>query len=183
MAETLALEKLYDDVRALFTGEGTICTHTFGWRTPANQRIGTRIAWVPGDPRGNAGEDAPARNVGRNPRPIATLRELFTCYISADDPDDPENEALQYRATRLLYDAWRRAMYLSAHGTFAIRSTSWEIDKNERRRGACIVCVVALEAMIPDEPLVSVPVDTKIHLTTTELDASDEQDISPADVP
>lgn len=183
MADTLALEKLYTDTIALFDGEGTICENVFGWRTPANQRVGNRIAWVPGDPRGNAGEDAPARNPGRNPRPLATLRELFTCYISAQDPADPENEELQYKTTRLLYDAWRRAIYLAAHGTFAIKSTSWEIDKNERRFGTTLVCVVAIESMIPDEPLVAVPVDTAVRLTTTELDQSEVKNVSAADVP
>lgn len=182
-SDTLALEKLYADVIDRFAGEGTICDNLFGWRTPQQQVIGPRIVWVPGDAGGSAGEDGPARNPGRNPRPIGTLRELFHVIISASDSSAPENELLQYKATRLLRDAWHRAVYLSARGTFQLKSEGWVIDKNERRFGTALRVVVEIQSMIPDEPLVGVPVDTVALLEITALDATDTLTVSPADVP
>ena len=183
MADTLALEKLYTDVVALFAADGTSCTHLFGWRAPAQQVIGPRIAWVPGDASGAVGQDGPARNPGRNPRPIGTLHELFQAVVSSSDPSDPENELLQYKATRLLRDAWHRAVYLSAHGTFQIRSEAWVIDKNERRFGTALRIVCEIESMIPDEPLPIAPVDTVAVLALDELDQTDTLTVSPADAP
>lgn len=182
-ADTLALEKLYNDVVDRFAGEGTICDNLFGWRIPAQQVIGPRIAWVPGDPSGSAGEDGPARNPGRNPRPIGTLHELFYVVISASDASAPENEFLQYKATRLLRDAWHRAVYLAARGTFQIKSETWVVDKNERRFGSALRVVCTIQSMIPDEPLVGVPVDTVAQLAITSLDATDNLTVSPADEP
>lgn len=183
MADTLALEKLYQDVVARFTAEGTSCTSLFGWRIPAQQVIGSRIAWVPGDQSGNAGQDGPARNPGRNPRPLGTLNELFTVIISSSDPTDPENELKQYKATRLLRDAWHRAVYLAARGTFAIQSETWIIDKNERRFGTALRVVVAIQSMIPDEPIETAPVDTSAVINVATLDQTETLTVSPADAP
>jgi hypothetical protein len=163
LADTLALEKLYSDVVARFTTDATFGTtpsaaaaaataNPFGWRqTSRQERPGPRIVWVPGDDRtGNVGEIAPPRYPGRNPRPLGTLVELFTVYITSQDPTAPENEAAQYKATRLLFDAWYRAVYLAAHGTYTIDSVEWEIEKTQRRWGAAIRVVGSVQAMIPD---------------------------------
>lgn len=183
MADTLALEQLFSDVVARFAGDGTACANLFGWRAPAQQVIGPRIAWVPGDASGTVGQDGPARNPGRNPRSIGTLRELFQCVISSSDPTDPENELLQYRATRLLRDAWHRAVYLAARGTFQIRSEAWLIDKNERRFGTALRIVCEIESMIPDEPLPIAPVDTGAVIAVSALDQTETFTVLPADAP
>jgi hypothetical protein len=183
MTDTLALEQLYNDVVARFTAEGTSCTSLFGWRVPAQQVLGARIAWVPGDPSGNAGQDGPARNPGRNPRPIGTLRELFHVIISSSDLTAPENELRQYKATRLLRDAWHRAVYLAAHGTFAIQSETWIVEKNERRFGAALRIVCVIESMIPDEPATTAPVDTSAVIDVSSLDQTETLTVSPADAP
>jgi hypothetical protein len=183
MADTLALEQLFTDVVARFAGDGTSCANFFGWRAPAQQVVGNRIAWVPGDPAGSVGQDGPARNPGRNPRPLGTLRELFHVIISSSDPSAPETELLQYRATRLLRDAWHRAAYLSARGTFQIRSEAWVIDKLERRFGTALLLVCEIESMIPDEPLASAPVDTVAVIAVSELDQTETFTVSPADAP
>lgn len=183
MADTLALEKLFADVVARFAAEGTVCTNLFGWRVPPQQVIGPRIAWVPGDPSGSVGQDGPARNPGRNPRPLGTLHELFQVIISASDPTEPENELLQYRATRMLRDAWHRAVYLSARGTFQFRSEAWLIDKNERRLGTALRIVCEIQSMIPDEALPTAPVDTDAALEVSALDTTDTLPVSPADAP
>jgi hypothetical protein len=181
--DTLALEKLYRDVVELFAGEGTQADNLFGWRIPAQQVIGPRIAWVPGDPSGKAGQAGAARNPGRNPRPIGTLYEKFHVVISAQDPTDPENELLQYKATRLLRDAWHRAVYLSARGTFALDSEDWDQTAKERRFGTALIIVCTIQSMIPDEPLVAVPVDTGAVIAVSTLDTTDTLTVSPADEP
>ena len=184
MADTLALEKLYQDVVARFAAEGTACDNFFGWRVPAQQVLRARIAWVPGDPSGSiVGEESAARNPGRNPRPIATLRELFQVIISAADLTAPENELLQYKAARLLRDAWHRAAYLAAHGTLKLVSETWIVDKNERRFGASIRVVCAIESMVPDEPLETAPVDTSAVINVATLDKTETLTVSPADAP
>lgn len=158
MADILALEKLFDDVSARFASESTNAVNVFGWKAPAHQLTSNRIAWVPGAPSGALGDDAPARNPGRNPRPIATLLEQFHVVISASDGTAPEDERAQYHATRVLRDAWQRACYLAAHGTFGIKSQQWLVDKTQRRFGAAIVAVCWIEAMVPDA-VVPVPDD------------------------
>jgi hypothetical protein len=81
----------------------------------------------------------------------------------------PENELLQWKATRLLFDAWYRAVYLAAHGTFEIQDSRWVIDKTERRRGNAIRVLGAIQSMVPDSEIPSAPVDTHAEITLTEL--------------
>lgn len=146
MAITLALEKLYTDVRDLLPD----VPQPFGWREPTKKGDSPRIVWVPGDDNGSMGELGGARYPGRMPRPIATLAELFTVYIFAQDQLDPEDEFKQYKAARLLFDRWLGAVYRSAHGTFRIESNDWVTDAKERRFGACITVLAAIDAMVPD---------------------------------
>lgn len=153
MAIVLALPKLFTDVSALVTATtpGVVCA--FGWREPYKHVAGAsaaRLVFVPGDANGSLGEDLPARNIGRNPRPIATLGELFHVFVTAYDASAPENELAQYKAARILFDEWRRAMHVAAHGTFEIQSARWNTDKTERRYGAEIVVTCAIQSMIPD---------------------------------
>jgi len=176
MAEILALVKLYTDVAARFALETPDVKNVFGWREPARQHVGRRIAWVPGDPGGSLGKHGPARNVGRNPRPLATINELFHCVISAADPDPAkaESELAQYIAARALRDAWERAVYHAAHGTFTIESESWDIDRqNERRYGAALVVVCSVQSAVLDEVLEGVPADTTIETELSELDVTE----------
>jgi hypothetical protein len=182
MAIILALEKLFDDVEARFALDGMLrptgplAPSTFGWRQPSRQEIpGPRIIWVPGDDgHGAVGRLAPPKYPGREPnRPLATLWEDFTVYIHGQDPTAPENERAQWKATRLLFDAWIRAVYLAAYGTFEITSTEWVIDKNQRRFGTAIRVLGAIQAMIPDETMTLVggaPEELGADIPVTELD-------------
>lgn len=182
MADTLALEKLFDDVEARFLAENTLAEHVFGWREPARHAVGPRIAWVPGDPAGNLGAVLPARNPGRNPRPLATVQELCTVEISSGDPRVPEDERAQYRAVRLLRDAWHRAAYLAARGTFAIRSETWIVDKKERRHGAALRIVFSIDSMVPDTARETAPVDTGAEVDVEQLDTTERVSV-PAPTP
>jgi hypothetical protein len=162
MVDTLALPKLYTDVKARFSAESTTANVVFGWREPAkqiNQGPGraNRICIVPGDESGDIGEITSARNPGRNPRPLATLNEVFSVYVFGWDSSAPEDELKQYIATRFLYDAWYRAVYLAAHGTFQVLSAKWVTTQMERRFGAEILAVYAIESMIPDSPWTIAP--------------------------
>lgn len=154
MADTLALSYLVANVEA----EIPTTAFAFGWREPTkqtNQGAGraNRILFVPGDDEsGDMGKDAPARSPGRNPRPLATVLELFTVYVWAYDPTAPENELKQYEAARFLYDAFRRAMYRAARGTIAVEKQGWQTKSKERRFGAEIRVLCSVQAMIPDEP-------------------------------
>lgn len=173
-AVCLALPELFDAVVARFDLDSTAADQHFGWREPPRHKTShARIVWVPGDEGANTGNVDPARNPGGNPRSLATLRELFTVYIGADDPRFPEDERAQYVATRLLFDAWVRAVYLAAHGTFLIESVSWNTSKTERRHGAELVCVCWVEALIPDAPYALAPTDTEASILTS-LDDVDE---------
>jgi hypothetical protein len=184
VAVKLALPKLLDDVVERFALEGPwVVTpapaaeppvvgvpvpNLFGWRSKAKQLVtGTRIVWIPGDDAsGNVGKLAPARHPGRNPRPLHTLHELCTVYIVANDATAAEDERKQYEATRLLYDAWLRAVYRAAHGTYEIVSSSWVTDKLERRFGATLRVLISVEAMVPDAVQTAAPVDTHAEITT-----------------
>lgn len=177
MADTLALEKLYADVVAQFAADGTTADQPFGWRPDVQQVIAPRITWQPGDASGSLGKMAPPRNPGRNPRPLGTLLELFTCVISAQDPTDPEDELKQYKLTRLLYDAWYRAVYLNAYGTFSIERSDWVRVGviTQRRFGTAIRVVGTIQSMIPDAVLDSVPVDTVAVIGVSELNVTQTQ--------
>jgi hypothetical protein len=177
---TLALEKLYADVTARFAAEGTPAVNVFGWRQPALQQVHVaRISWVPGDATGSVGRVGPARNPGRDPRPLATLREYFTVTIATSDPTAPEDEMKQYIATRLLRDAWHRAVYLAAHGTFTIESERWMTDRKERRYGAALRVLCTIEAMVPDIAPESMPISVGGVLDINELDVTEPIDIAP----
>jgi hypothetical protein len=164
-----ALPTLFDAVIARFEADGTKADNLFGWREPSKWKQSSvpRVVWVPGGDGEDAGEIRAARNPGANPRSIATLGELFTAHITGSDPQFPEDERKQYEATRLLFDAWYRAVYKAAHGTFSVASLSWNVSKNERRNGTELVCVCELEAMIPDLPVVFAPTDAEAEITTS----------------
>lgn len=175
MATILALEKLYGDVTAAFAADLRNVPQPFGWRaTAAQQPAPERIVWIPGDDEnGDLGKIAPPKYPGRNPRPLATLGELFTCRISAHDPAAPTDEALQYRATRLLFDEWFRAIRRAAPGQFEILKAAWIIEKTQFRFGTAIRVLGAIQSMIPDYTHGSAPVDTKAAVTLVELSRSE----------
>ncbi len=179
MSTILALTKLYDDVVARMDADAlaagaTVVPQAFGWRSPAQQPRAPRIVWVPGDDTGGAlGDVRAARSPGRNARPLVTLGELFTVYLEAVDTTAPEDERAQYQAARELFDAWLRAVYLAARGTFQIRAASWVIERKERRYGATVRVLGEIEAMVPDAAFGVAPVDTRGEIDVDELDASE----------
>lgn len=183
MADVLALSKLFADVTARFEADSTDVPNLFGWRVPSQQlTTGQRIVWVPGDPSGSAGEIAPPRNPGGNPRSLGVLLEIFTVWITGIDGTDPENETAQYIATRSLYDAWYRAVYLAAVGTFSIKSTAWVVNRKERRHGATLCVVATVQAKIPDEAFPVVDVSAaEARITVKELDVTEQWETEPVD--
>lgn len=175
----LALTSLFDAVVERMSDDADAAglapvPHAFGWREPAKRTDSMRIEWVPGDDEsGQMGALGQAKQPGRNPRPLATLHELFTVYIEAVDLGDAENERAQYVAARKLYDAWLRAVYLAARGTFTIEATRWVIDQTVRRYGATIRVLASIEAMVPDAPLELAPADTRAVIDVHELDVTE----------
>lgn len=174
MADTLALEKLFDDVVARFAAESTSVPNVFGWREPKHRGAQqNRICWVPGDPSGAAGEVVSAHSPGGNPRSIGTLLELFTVYVEARDATDLENELAQWKAARLIFDAWFRAAYLSVRNLLTVKSAAWMVDRTARRHGATVRIVCTVQAMIPDVAYVAAEdVEAVVDM---QLDADDDE--------
>ena len=85
----------------------------------------------------------------------------FTVYVEGYDATDARSERAQYQITRELWDAYYRALYLSAHGTFEVLSMKWDTSKNTAQRGAMLVATIAIQAMIPDAALETAPADTR----------------------
>lgn len=154
-----ALEHLLAGVRRVFADDELDVPNLFGWREKAKKdTTGTRIVWVPGDDlSGDVGTLGPARHVGRNPRPLATLNEIATVYLVAFDKSRPEDEASQYHAARLLFDAWYRAAHRVAYGTFQIVRTQWLVSTRERRAGATLRVTLSIQAAILDHPVGTIP--------------------------
>jgi hypothetical protein len=194
MAVVLALPRLYDAVVARFAADAAALeqdppavppAQPFGWRAPAQQPRGARIVWVPGDDSsGDLGELGPAKQPGRDPaRPLATLGELFTVYLEAHDGSAPENERAQYQATRELFDAWWRAVYLAAHGTVTVEDARWMTARKERRFGATLRVLASVEAMVPDAPYAYAPLDTRAVIDVEELDHAEQMQTAEAPEP
>lgn len=173
MSIILAVPRLFDAVVALAATESDPSVpQVFGWRELAKHPIGPsagtarRIVWVPGDDASGAmGDLGPARQPGRNPRPLATLHELVTVYLETVDLGAPENERTQYQACRELYDAWYRWVHLSAPGTFEIVSSGWVTTQKERRFGTAIRVVLAVQAMVADSTLSTIGTDARAEWT------------------
>lgn len=175
MADRFAAEYYFDAVAARFTAEGTAATNVFGWRSVQQHPDSNRVSWVPGDPSGKMGELVGAKQPGRNPRSIATVRELFTVYIDAVDTSDLENERVQYHAARLLFDAWFRALYLAGHGNIAVRSVDWNGDALVRRYGCTLRVTVSIDGMVPDTAAALAPVDTSAIVDLTVQDNTETE--------
>lgn len=179
MSSQLALLWLFDQVELRFKADGVPATNLFGWRIPAQHAIGNRVAWVPGDPTGAFGQVVAARNPGGYPRSLATTREVFTVIINGQDPDEPEDERLQYQIVRFLRDAWYRAVYQTVHGAWSLKAEQWLVDRTERRYGAALRIVADIEATVPDlpwsqnPPWADAPADTTVSIDVTELDVTE----------
>jgi hypothetical protein len=176
MAIVLAVPRLFDLVVAKAASESTPSVlQVFGWRElakhPTGPNAGTarRVVWVPGDDEnGDLGELGPAKQPGRNPRPLATLDELVTVYLEAVNMSTAsvlEMERAQYQAARELFDAWFRWLHLVAPGTFELKSSRWVISQKERRFGASIRVVLAVQAMVPDVVLSTIGTDARAEWT------------------
>lgn len=162
-----ALAKLYGDVVTFMRNDGSrAAEHKFGWREPPRVDGPTnRIVWVPGDDAsGDLGKWSPPKYPGRLPaRPLATILELFTVYITGAPPEPRalESEEDAYDFTRELLDDWIRAVTRSAFGTFEPVSLRWLKDAPVLNYGATVRVVCAIQSMVPDSTVSSAPVDVK----------------------
>ena len=185
MTDTLALEQVFNDVRARFASESPGVSVVFGWREPTkqlNQGTGTanRIVFEPGRDK-KAGTYTKPRRPGQNPRPLKTLVEFATVYVWAYDSDAPNDEMLQWKACRLLHDSVIRAVELSARGANAnlpvVYSDPEWLGPNERRHGAELRFTLQLESQIPDVPLTEVLAGGEIsHYINSDNAGPDELD-------
>lgn len=168
----------------------TVPKFAFGTREPAKRDALPRIVFVPGDDS-DVGEVGPVVKPGRNPRPLATLHELVTVFVEGFDGTAglAEDELAQWKATRLLFDAFLRAIYLAAYGTYAIRSTKWLNERSTRRHGYAIACVLSVGSMVPDAPAALAPVNVNAGVETTivieddDSDQTDDETVTAEDTP
>jgi hypothetical protein len=186
-APTFAVPHLIAGVAAVFADDGCVAPQLFGKRQRDSQPTTIRrVVWLPGDDRSKKfGTLGPPRDPGIPPRSIATTHELTTVYIHAADVALPEQQLAQYAEVRALYDAWVRAVYLTAHGTYEILDLSYHESQNERTFGSCIRVLLSIQADVPDMPYSTADgptnpqqpaVDPTAKVTISELDHS--QDVS-----
>lgn len=186
MPGALSLDELYDGVVARLGVAGVTAPHSFGWRVLDEHVVTSgRYVWTPGDPSGLLGAVLSAKQPGRNPRPLATLEELFTVTISASDgapgTQTASDERAQYRAVRRLYDVWFAAAYDVAHGTFRVVTARWLTNARTRSHGAALEVVVALEAMIPSLTTAArAPTNPRAVVVVRELDHAETIETAPA---
>jgi len=154
MAPTFAIPNMIAGVSALFAFDGADVPNLFGKRQRDSQPTNIRrIIWLPGDDRsGKFGRDSAPRDPGIPPRSIATTHELCTVYIHAADVSLPELQLAQYIECRTLYDAWRRAIHLAAHGTYEIVDLTWHQSDGERTFGRCARVLLSVQSDVPDMP-------------------------------
>lgn len=184
MSAPLALLDLYDRVVASMAAEALAADveavpHSLGWREPARQGLSSRITWVPGDGSRAGTIGAPMHPQTSTGRRLASFPELFTVYVTAFDASDPENERLQYQATRLLFDAWYRHCYRAATTNFSVSGVSWVTDKSTRRHGATLAVSCQIQGAIPDLDLTYLD-----HVDVIENDYLEEtEDPPPTEIP
>lgn len=143
----------------------------FGTRAPWKRGDHFKISYVPGDDA-NAGEIAPVQLPGRNPRPLYTFEELVSVYVEADDIRDAENERAQWRACRLLLNAWLRSVYKVSTVRSQFQTIEVLKERSTRRHGWAYRVVLQIEAMVPDVANTTAPSNTKASVTT-EMVAND----------
>lgn len=178
MGIVFAPEQVFDDVVARFGAEGTVVTNAFGWRKRAKHKVGeSRIVWVPGD-NDNAGAVLPPA-INHDARQLGKFEELLTVYVAGYDADNPTDERAQYNATRALFDAWYRAVYLDHHGAFRILGLRWMVPRTELPHGVELACVVAFKSPIPDTPYTFAPADTTADIATSLEDVTEQTVASP----
>jgi hypothetical protein len=155
---------LYQAVVDRFATDEVSIPQSFGWRAPGKREpAGTRIVWVPGDPKGSLGKIVPPRKVAGpgnatgNPRALANLDELFYVEITSGDEKDPENELAQYNEVRRIFDLWYAAVFRAAEGNLTVQSADWMNKLNLRRHGAGLKVVCSFLAVIPDKKQTALP--------------------------
>jgi len=178
MTEILALEHLYNSVRAYFAAQGWECFQPFGWREPAQQQTArNRIVWVPGDRSGYLGNMIGPTQPGAVPRYLATIKETFYVVISTWANDDaPETELLQWRSTRKLFDQWFTAVMHTTQGTFELVRPEWLQLHKERRSGTALAVTMTIQSPIADQSdeSMNVPPPVRGVVDVTELDVTEQ---------
>lgn len=144
-----SLLELVDAVRDTLAAEGVAATVVYGRREPAKQINGVgagRVAFVRGDDGGAAGDLKPPRSPGGYPaRTLWRWHEHARVYVRAYDATQPEDEAAQYAATRVLLQWVVRSIHEAAFGKYAIGAPRWVESAVERQRGEELVFQLALE--------------------------------------
>lgn len=100
----------------------------------------------------------------------------FTTTAAVVKPSELDFD--HWKATRILYDSWYRAVYRATFGRFTIISTDWVRPRKEGAWGATIRVVGAIESMIPDSATGAAPADVGADITA-ELNTLSEDLIAP----
>ena len=171
---TLALEDLFAKVQAGLHLR-VPAPHTpqvvFGWREAPKQinqgpNGASRVVIQPGDASGKLGTLGPGKLPGKNPDSLATLFELATLWLWAWDSSDSSDLA-QWRAVRRLHDLVMPIILREYRGRWAQMSADYQRPELERRFGAELQIVIAVEAVVPDDVRPEAPGNTVQHVSGT----------------
>ena len=120
---------------AVPTAPATVPPGNAGAAPMPSSALGAGVTWN----IGNVGALGAPKYTGQVPnRQLATLEELCTVEITAVDLSDHTDERKQYQAARELFDAWYRAVYLAAVGSFL----------GSAALGRTAGCVLILDALV-----------------------------------
>lgn len=170
------LTSLYDAVVADMQAAGWTCAFAFGQREPqkhinATSGMYRRVVFSPGDDSGRVGNEAPARFVGSNPKPLYALDEYAQVYCWAKDASVGAGDREDYVAARALYSAVRAAIARAARSNANCESPRWVIDTRERRFGYEISFAVRFGTTVHDlaSPTTSCAPDLSLAIGSDEL--------------
>lgn len=156
------LPYLVDGMRGYLKAAGVTAPIVLGWTARTRQPGTARIAIVPGDPdKGDAGQLAAPKYPGGDSRPLNNWAELAIVSVWAVDASDPNDEELQYIATRSLFVWFRRALQKVAKADATLGKIKWTAAPNERAFGRELLCELTYNSPIVDVKVpVVVPVPT-----------------------
>lgn len=152
----MAIIDTIKEIQALYIKENDFTPILIGERQVTFNHQSNRIVFVP-----IGGTFGPARNPGRNPRPLRTW--LATCDVhvfgfdnTADGYTSDQREIFHYYQCEALFNNICRAIYLICHGEFDLSSPRWTLNPTELKFGKELVFTWEIQVPILDKVITTV---------------------------